>query len=132
MKAFFAGIMGAVIAGLILFFAQNWWSSQQTNAKQRVQFDNKAEVVLKKDQVQNLLNKMDYQDLVIQVVSVSNVGQDDIADRSFSDATDYVWGYDNISSPNGNPKNAILTYDGKVLTVRYRLLPAGALLHNAL
>lgn len=127
MKTFISGIVGAVVAGLLLFFAQNWWSEGQTSAKQRISFDKQSDISLTKAELNQLAGKAnDYLTPSVQVFEVSNVGTDDISDRSFSAATSDVMGYAAMTSPNGNPKNATFSYDGKVLTVRYRLLPAGA------
>lgn len=123
MKTFLSGTIGAVIAGLILFFAQSWWAGHQSSGKQRIRFEQQASVTLDKEQLQALLKKMDYRSMEIQIMSVSNLGADDIADKTFSNANEFIWGYGTISNPNGNPKNASLTYDGKVLTARYGLLP---------
>ena len=127
MKTFMASVLGAVMAGLILFFAQNWWTDSQSASKQRIRFDRIASVELSKKDLQDLYEKSnDYQGTALEFYRVANVGNEDIADRSFSAPMSDILGFGSISNPNGNPRNVELKYDGKVVSVKYRLITTEA------
>lgn len=119
MKSAISGIVGAVVAGLALFFAQNWWTDSQADAKQRISFDKKAEISVTRDQLVELAKKgSTWATPSIQVFEVTNIGTGDISDKSYSATTPDVLSFSNVSLPNGNAKSAAIIYDGKVLTVR--------------
>lgn len=127
MKPFLASVFGAVLAGLLIFFAQSWWSDRQTDNNFRLRFDTTANFKLSRKELASLTAKSgDYQDANLNFVKVTNIGREDLSDKSFSLPSDSVWDYGSIVSPNDNPNNAALKFDGKVLTVKYKLFPKDA------
>ena len=126
MKTFVTGIAGAVIAGLLLFFAQHWWEINRTGQQQRISFSREAEITLSKKDLIALAEKANqYQNASVEVVTATNIGDSDIEDKSFSMPDGFIWGFGTVSNPNDNPKNSSISYDGKVMTVHYSLLPSG-------
>ena len=76
MKTILASVISAVVAGLVLFFAQNWWSENQNAAKQSVRFDEVASLDLTKSQLLDLSKKAnDYQNTTISMYKSKNVGK---------------------------------------------------------
>jgi hypothetical protein len=124
MKTVLASVFSAVIAGLILFFAQNWWSDSQSSNKQSIRFDQIASINLSRSDLKDIFDKSnEYQDTTLSIYRGKNIGQEDISDRSFSGPISGVIKYGSIIYPNSNPKNADISFDGKVLSVKYKLLP---------
>lgn len=125
MKTISASVLSAVIAGLVLFFAQNWWSESQNASKQTLRFDQISSIELTKDQLQNLLKKSNgIQNTSIGIYKAKNIGKDDIADSSFSGSIPDAIDYGSIKYPNGNPKSADISFDGKAISIKYHLLPS--------
>ncbi|MEP7222888.1 MAG: hypothetical protein ABI673_09515 [Novosphingobium sp.] len=124
MKTVLASVFSAVVAGLVLFLAQNWWADNQNAGKQKIRFDKISSFELTKDQLNDLTKKLDgFRNATITIYDSKNIGREDIADSSFSGPISDAIGFASINYPNGNPKNADINFDGKVLSVKYKLLP---------
>ena len=62
---------------------------------------------------------------VLKNIEITNTGHDDLANVSISSVTNSIKIYNVTEFPLKNPQNASISYDGKVLTVLFRYIPAG-------
>ncbi|MCW2349808.1 hypothetical protein [Sphingobium sp. B12D2B] len=126
MKSFIGGVVGAVIAGLILFFAQQYWTKQQNSQQSRVLVDKRGELTFSKEELNKLVeNFPGYGVIHITNYSISNTGEADIENKSLSIPNRSVISYEMSNPPNENPNNATISHDDNVLSVSFKILPKG-------
>ncbi|OYX60295.1 MAG: hypothetical protein B7Y89_16600 [Novosphingobium sp. 32-60-15] len=125
MKTFTNSVLGAIVAGIVIFLAQGWWSEHQNSSKQVVRFEKISTIQLSQKEIQSLSDKSDvYFGVYIDIFKSKNEGTEDVADHSFSAPLTDIIGSGNIRSPKENPNNIIFHEDGKVITVKYNLFPS--------
>lgn len=129
MKGFFGGIIATIVAGLIVYIISQQYDQWVKASSQKVDFSfHEKSITLDKPTIEKLLKDSSEpieHDTSIDLVTVTNLGSDDIADKSFSMPASGIVAYQTTDFPNGNPNNAIVSFKNDVLTVKYKLLPKG-------
>lgn len=131
MKQLMIGVAGAVIGGFLLFIAQVQYSGWTKSSEDRVTI--KADdqpVVLNSAAVEKLYQASKASlfpvTFYLQRFTVKNTGTNDLSGKSFSSPILSPIGLGTIRAPNSNEKNALLSSDGRIVTVRYKILPKNA------
>jgi hypothetical protein len=130
MKQWLAGIVGAILGGFLLFFAQGQYEKYSKSQENKVTVisDDRSFVIdqkLSKELQKATEGKYFNREARIYTFKIKNNGTQDISGKSFTIPVDDTISYGTFSSPNDNEKNVAISNDEKSVTVKYRLLPAG-------